>query len=378
MQIRSKLLLATALSVGFMGPVLAEQADNIKLYGIVDTGVYVHHASNGTTVVDMASGITKGSRWGLEGKEDLGSGYSVFFRLEQGFELDSGAAKSEGYQFYRDSYIGLNTPIGKVNVGRTGALASGNNGGIVGSMSPFGITWKEAALTKVFAGCIGSRLNNMIRFESAEFSGAKLFAQYSNGVDDDAVPSSQKDRYLALGANYQYGGLRLAFVFDNYFYNDSAAKTEAGVAAGKNLKNQRTYNLGGSYDFGTVRLYAGYQYGQNIKTPRVGDGKSIAAKYSAKNPGEAEGYDTHAVTLGTNIKLWGGELKGTLGFAHADRDYQDAKSKVYQAAIGYKYPLSKRTYAYGGVAYLNAKSGITGKRERVETRSVFAGLCHSF
>lgn len=103
MQISSKLLLATALSVGFMGPVLAEQADNIKLYGIVDTGVYVHHASNGTTVVDMASGITKGSRWGLEGKEDLGSGYSVFFRLEQGFELDSGATKSEGYQFYRDS-----------------------------------------------------------------------------------------------------------------------------------------------------------------------------------------------------------------------------------------------------------------------------------
>lgn len=84
MQNRSKLMVAAALSVGFMGPVFAAQADNIKLYGVVDTGVYVHHASNGTTVVDMASGITKGSRWGLEGKEDLGSGYGVFFRLEQG------------------------------------------------------------------------------------------------------------------------------------------------------------------------------------------------------------------------------------------------------------------------------------------------------
>lgn len=268
--------------------------------------MYVKHASNDVTTVDLASGITKGSRWGLEGSEDLGGGYSVFFRLEQGFELDSGAAKSEGSQFYRDSYIGLNTPIGKVNIGRSGALASGNNGGIVGSMSPFGITWKEAALSKVFAGNIAARLNNMIRFESAELSGAKLFAQYSNGVNEDGIPSSQRDRYLALGANYRYGGLRLAFVFDNYFYNDSAKKTEAGVAAGQKLKDQRTYNLGGSYDFGTVRLYVGYQYGQNIKTPRVGDSKSIAAKSPTKE-GEstAEGYDTNAVTLGTNIKLWG-------------------------------------------------------------------------
>ncbi len=378
MQKRSKLMLASALSVGLIGQVFAAQAGNVKLYGIVDTGVYVHHSSNEATVVDLASGITKGSRWGIEGNEDLGSGYSVFFRLEQGFNLDDGSAKSSEYQFYRDSYIGVSTPIGRINAGRTGALASGNNGGILGSLSPFGITWKEAALSKIFVGCISTRVSNMIRFESAEFSGVKLFAQYSNGVDDDAVSSSQKDRYLALGANYKLGGLRLAFVFDNYFYNDSASKTEAGVAAGKNLKNQRTYNFGGSYDFGTVRLYAGYQYGQNVKTPKVGDGKSIAAKYSAKNAGESEGYDTHAVTLGTNIKLLGGELKGTLGFAHADRDHQDAKSKVYQAGIGYKYPLSKRTYAYGGVAYLNAKSGSSGNRERVQTRSVFAGLCHSF
>ena len=47
----------------------AEPASNVALYGVLDTGVYAHHASNGKTIVEMASGITKGSRFGLEGPD---------------------------------------------------------------------------------------------------------------------------------------------------------------------------------------------------------------------------------------------------------------------------------------------------------------------
>lgn len=366
----------------------AEPASNLTLYGVLDTGVYAHHASNGKTIVEMASGITKGSRFGLEGQENLGNGYKVYFRLEQGFESDNGDAKDADSAFYRDSYMGVATPFGAFELGRTGALTAGTHGGIVGGMSPFGITWKEGALTKVFAGNIAARVNNMVKYESPELSGFKLYAQYSNGIDDDDVVSSQKNRYIALGATYRYKNLRLIAAFDNLFYNDSAVKTDAGVAAGKNLKDQRTYNIGGTYDFGDVRMYLGYQFGQHIKTPRQGDADAIAAaKYDSKNPKAVEGYDTNAVTLGTKIKLFGGELNGTLGYAHAKRDYQDSKADVYQAMLGYKYPLSKRTYAYGAVGYihgksqnksLNKKKVLTHNVERVNTRSFFMGLCHEF
>ena len=365
----------------------AEPASNVALYGVLDTGVYAHHASNGKTIVEMASGITKGSRFGLEGQENLGNGYKVYFRLEQGFESDNGDAKDADSAFYRDSYMGVATPFGAFELGRTGALTAGTHGGIVGGMSPFGITWKEGALTKVFAGNVAARVNNMVKYESPELSGFKLYAQYSNGIDDDDVVSSQKNRYIALGATYRYKNLRLIAAFDNLFYNDSAVKTDAGVAAGKNLKDQRTYNIGGTYDFGDVRMYLGYQFGQNIKTPRQGDADAIAAKYGAKDSKAAEGYDTNAVTLGTKIKLFGGELNGTLGYAHAKRDYQDSKADVYQAMLGYKYPLSKRTYAYGAVGYihgksqnksLNKKKVLTHNVERVNTRSFFMGLCHEF
>ena len=363
----------------------AEPASNVTLYGVLDTGVYAHHASNGKTIVEMASGITKGSRFGLEGQENLGNGYKVYFRLEQGFESDNGDAKDADSAFYRDSYMGVATPFGAFELGRTGALTAGTHGGIVGGMSPFGITWKEGALTKVFAGNIAARVNNMVTYESPDLSGFKLYAQYSNGIDDDDVVSSQKNRYIAVGATYRYKNLRLIVAFDNLFYNDSAVKTDAGVAAGKNLKDQRTYNIGGTYDFGDVRMYLGYQFGQNIKTPRQGDADAIAAaKYDAKDSKAAEGYDTNAVTLGTKIKLFGGELNGTLGYAHAKRDYQDSKADVYQAMLGYKYPLSKRTYAYGAVGYihgksqnksLNKKKVLTHNVERVNTRSFFMGLC---
>lgn len=366
----------------------AEPASNVTLYGVLDTGVYAHHASNGKTIVEMASGITKGSRFGLEGQENLGNGYKVYFRLEQGFESDNGDAKDADSAFYRDSYMGVATPFGAFELGRTGALTAGTHGGIVGGMSPFGITWKEGALTKVFAGNIAARVNNMVTYESPDLSGFKLYAQYSNGIDDDDVVSSQKNRYIAVGATYRYKNLRLIVAFDNLFYNDSAVKTDAGVAAGKNLKDQRTYNIGGTYDFGDVRMYLGYQFCQNIKTPRQGDADAIAAaKYDAKDSKAAEGYDTNAVTLGTKIKLFGGELNGTLGYAHAKRDYQDSKADVYQAMLGYKYPLSKRTYAYGAVGYihgksqnksLNKKKVLTHNVERVNTRSFFMGLCHEF
>ena len=366
----------------------AEPASNVTLYGVLDTGVYAHHASNGKTIVEMASGITKGSRFGLEGQENLGNGYKVYFRLEQGFESDNGDAKDADSAFYRDSYMGVATPFGAFELGRTGALTAGTHGGIVGGMSPFGITWKEGALTKVFAGNIAARVNNMVTYESPDLSGFKLYAQYSNGIDDDDVVSSQKNRYIAVGATYRYKNLRLIVAFDNLFYNDSAVKTDAGVAAGKNLKDQRTYNIGGTYDFGDVRMYLGYQFGQNIKTPRQGDADAIAAaKYDAKDSKAAEGYDTNAVTLGTKIKLFGGELNGTLGYAHAKRDYQDSKADVYQAMLGYKYPLSKKTYAYGAVGYihgksqnksLNKKKVLTHNVERVNTRSFFMGLCHEF
>ena len=359
------------------------KSSKLKLYGLIDSGVYFHHASHQNSITEMESGITKGSRWGITGSEDLGRGYSAFFTLEQGFDSCSGEPKTEGSAFDRDSFLGIGTPIGSLAGGRTGTLSSGNNGGLLGGLSPFGITWKEAGLTKIFSGNIAARVSNMVRFESASFNNIQLYGQYSNGINSDETASAEKNRYLAFGLTYRKSRMRLAAVFDNYFFNDSPVKTEEGVTAGKNLKNMRTYNIGGSYEFNDVRVYLGYQHGQNVKTPRQGDATLLsAAKYSSKDLKATEGYTTNAWTVGTDIDLWGGQLKTTLGYARAVREFENSKARVFQAGLGYKYPLSKDLYIYAATGYLRAKSetnGETGRKsEKVNTASVFSGLCYSF
>ena len=74
------------------------------------------------------------------------------------------------------------------------------------------------------------RADNMIRYESPDMAGLRLYGEYSNGVDgDDAVPSSQRDRFAALGAQYRRGPLRVVFVADNYFYERGSSPYNESV-----------------------------------------------------------------------------------------------------------------------------------------------------
>lgn len=385
---QKNLLLCAVAAAAAMASGAATAAPDFTVYGKIDTGIWAHkttgHKSQDatkSTIVEMASGITAGSRWGIKGTEELGNGYKVGFRLEQGFDSDNGEAKGTGMAFYRDCFLDFSGPFGNVRIGRTGALASGvGPTGIMGRVSPFGITWKNAGLGKVFSGNTGTRLDNSITYQTPKYSGLTGFIQYSNGVSgDDALRDSEKDRYLAVGAAYEDGGLRLVAVFDNkYFKEKDPSKTSKYL---RSLKDQRTYNIGGSYNFGGTRVYAGYQYGENIQSPKtmtdelIGKAKNVS---SARKIGEEEGYTTNAYTLGTSIKLAGGELKGVVGHSTGKRSWQDQEFKVYQAALGYLYPMSKRTSVYGGIQFLRVDTENSTDERHERDRGAFIGMVHNF
>ena len=67
------------------------RAATVDVYGVVDTGLHYVKADSGDTSVTMDSGISKGSRVGLIGSEDLGGRYKIVFNLETGFSLDDGS-----------------------------------------------------------------------------------------------------------------------------------------------------------------------------------------------------------------------------------------------------------------------------------------------
>ena len=66
-----RLLPAAAMTATALAGMTAGAA-TVDVYGVVDTGLHYVKADSGDTSVTMDSGISKGSRVGLIGSEDLG------------------------------------------------------------------------------------------------------------------------------------------------------------------------------------------------------------------------------------------------------------------------------------------------------------------
>ncbi len=96
-------------------------AQNVTLYGVVDTGIAfvngVGSARHTETFMPTLTG-TVPSRWGLRGTEDLGGGNKALFWLESGFAPDSGVANQGGRLFGRQALVGVSGSWGQVALGR--------------------------------------------------------------------------------------------------------------------------------------------------------------------------------------------------------------------------------------------------------------------
>lgn len=115
-----RLLPAAAMTATALAGMTAGAA-TVDVYGVVDTGLHYVKADSGDTSVTMDSGISKGSRVGLIGSEDLGGGYKIVFNLETGFSLDDGSFdNTKNRLFNRNAYLGVASPYGEVRFGRQG------------------------------------------------------------------------------------------------------------------------------------------------------------------------------------------------------------------------------------------------------------------
>ena len=213
----------------------------------------------------MNSGQINGSRFGLRGKEEISSDLKVYFNVEAGFDADTGALGDEDRFFNRNSIVGLETRWGDFKIGRTAGLVSGNSGGIFGRVSPFGITWQEAPVDSGALGRRGFPRRQQHHLCVAPHGG---LPGASAGFERDRFgrlrPLVLQDRYAAAGVTYRAGGLRFVAAVDRMFTKNAQAPGTAGYRG----DDWMTYNIGGSYDFGMVRIHAGYQYGDGVT--RVG------------------------------------------------------------------------------------------------------------
>lgn len=399
-----KSLIAIAALGAFAGSAMAA---DITISGRIDTGLNFHDREVkelGVTTVDentfqMKTGQYSSSRITIKGSEDLGNGMKVGFILENGFDSDNGDLAQDGKIFGREAIVYLEGDFGHFSMGREGALSSGvGSYNVVWGFSPWGTGWGDYANPKgQFMVGDRDRFNNTLTYRSPEFAGVQVYAQYSLAADADEDDQSTKNkRYAGLGATYKLGAFSTGIVVDTIMNKSTEANTEDSLGV----------SWGASYDFGVTKPMILVQYGKNEnKLGGFGVSDLYYFRDNMRNLTN-EGLTGYGVTLGAITPLLGGNLYTSVSYTDGEFDGDatsqrlvgekwESSTRVYDGdiqrwgiAVGYDYPLSKRTKLYGFAAYNegeikgNQAGGLdgdptSGKLEQTDIEAG-VGLIHYF
>ena len=410
-----KTLAAVAVLGAFAGSALAA---DVTLYGKVDLGLQYQHKDADTLTLTanaydstdgfsgdaaivnakshswgLKSGSNSGSRFGLKGSEQISEDLTVGFQLEHGFKADNGGFGDKDRMFNREARLYVKTAFGELGMGRMGGLDSGSGSyNLMGDAGAMGTGWGSTigSNSAVLRG-MSSRMDNTITYKSPAFAGVTLLAQASLGANGDDEASHDTDRYYALGAKGEWNALEAALVVSTTDYKrDFANKTG----------EDNSLVVGGyaAYDFGVAKTTLGAQYYDNLVGNPVsyavefdkalikankGDYKFATAKDKfvadlAENAGYAmtKGY---GVTLGAEAPVASGTLYTSLGYGSYELVQDSAiEGEIMNFGVGYKYPLSKRTYVYGAAGYTQAKVEGYSVELKSKTAEVVSGLVHNF
>lgn len=417
-----KTLAAVAVLGAFAGSALAA---DVQLYGIVDTGLGYNHvdvdkfekgvnlgwagtySASDSDSFSMKSGQASGSRFGFKGTEDLGNGLTVGFILENGILSDSGV--DDGVAFNRESSLFVQGSFGRFAMGRLGSINNGQSSWAkIGMINAFG-TSSWGGITAQVSNLMSTagQWDNMIAYETPDFAGFKVFAQYGMGSKNEN--ESSNDRYYAIGATYNNGP------FAGYFAVDSINYQTAGLnnrfQNRDNVDDSLTVTLGGSYNFEVAKVYLGVQYFDEVKLNSLGGvtkdligGHDMNKAYNADQVLDSDKVD--ALTVGNFLKVKGYGIsltadapvaggKAMFGVGYVDAEAADSMTdmvkdaggsadldlKRYIVSVGYDYPFSKRTDVYAVASYsqdqLELKGDYSGDWDP-STYSLYVGLRHKF
>jgi len=337
---RKKLVTAAALAT-LAGAASAQTS--VTLYGVVDLGLEQTRLSPGGSTLRLSSGIQSGSRWGLKGTEDLGSGLSAAFQLEAGFDASTGATGQGGLAFGRQAWVGLNGGLGSLKLGRQYVplfLAQD-------TIDPFGtgLVGDGSGMAAVFRA-YGVRMNNTINYSTPNLGG--LSAEFAYGAGE--MPGSNSlGRQWGAAATYDKGPLTLV----------AAYHTQNLVAAGADAGDSRGFLVGGAFDLKAAKLHAAFADNRDDNAAGAGTGR---------------GRD---YMLGVSAPVGPVSLMASF-IRHNDRMVANADADFW--AIGATYALSKRTNLYSSYSTVrNEAAGATGSGAAgVDISWINIGIRHRF
>src|SRR5471032_1366660 len=233
-----KSLLALAVLTAVTGAASAQSS--VTIYGKVDLGLVLDSGSASVKSVRISSGVTGGSRIGFKGVEDLGGGLKAAFQLETGYCADSAAGAPNfctgGNNFMgRQAHGDLTGAFGAISAGRQYSLGFNN----LSTIDPFGTGL--AGQVNNIVDPSGIRLNNSVTYSTPSIGGVTASAEIAFGEE---TGNWEANRETGAGLTYASGPAYVGFTF-----------YDVGNANG-NGAARKNYLLGGTYDFGVVKLHA--------------------------------------------------------------------------------------------------------------------------
>lgn len=332
--------LAAALVLGAAGATSFAQS-SVQLYGAVDGGVDYISNAGGRHLTAINSGRRSPDRFGFRGVEDLGGGLGAFFRLESGFNSDTGAMTRPDLFFNRYSIVGLQQRgVGSVSLGHMPDfmyeyLASHSNAlpGLSAAFNPGNLD----NLANQF------QVDNAIKLESAEFGGFQGGVMYGPG--EVANGGSKGDRFAA-GVQYRGGPLRVAAAYSMFHDRTADVRGLFGVTSllGQTLNpgtqfaanRFRTEGIGASYTIG--------RFTPHLLLTDVSLGNTVGHA-SLRN-----------VQAGVNIDPLG-DQRNVIGISAAHSTFEGRSFD--QANLFAAHLLSKRTQVYAGLNSARSKGAGT-------------------
>lgn len=372
-----KFLVGATVSAGLFAP-LAHAQNTVTLYGLIDAGLmYTNNVKKGTSegsLVQATSGNINGSQFGVRGSEDLGGGLRAVFVLESGFNVQNGKMGQNNRLFGRQAYIGIDSArYGTLTLGRQ--YDSGVD--FVAPLSEVASTFGKTGFAHPFDNDnldYSVRINNAVKFNSADFAGFRFGGLYafSNSTDFSA------NRAYSVGASYGNGPLKLAASYlqingsnstntsGSIDTAESTANGTGGFSLGADV--QRVAAAGINYALGPAVLGFVYSHSQYQGTKSFG---------SANGTVRFDNYElngryalTPALKLGVAYAYTDGHVTGSTTYG-ADPKWNQVNAQLV-------YSLSRRTDVYAEamyqhvsgkqyVAFVNTSGGASATSNQVVT-----------
>lgn len=339
----------------------------VSLYGTVDMAIN-HIRSGSESQTRVQSGNAWTSKFGIYGQEDLGQGWTTFFRLEAGLLADTGAQQMAGTLFNRNSVIGLHSQrYGQMTLGRQ---YSSMGSAAIGADPFLGNSHESVFATMVSMNGMGgagnvdafARLNKTVRYISPRFFNSFFVDTSLSLKDDQSVGTSIHAKTLT--ANYSDGttfvGLAYAQSYCDRGLPGSCASTDPA------LPSQRTDSmiLSAIRDFGPFVGQASY----TRVAPKVAGSPNVSL------------YSTGLQSLvGRNL------YRASITYRHTTT----AQNYAYGATLGVDHFLSRRTALYGRISILKngpssnlminrESTGNITAREGSTVSDISLGMYHNF